>query len=224
MPQTKWHLNHNLNLQVNSSINYKTSVAKKNSGKRRISGCVHMWMTIQENYGYMKLPFSQAQNDMNPPPLVWSQLPSSKTQWERTWPFCHMLHPSCLWKKGSKRPHSFKRIQDNRVEELPPLTGVQLQYLKDSAAPELHDHDELEAHVDMPYRSQKCNAKAATVFFSNKTKSNAPFEVYSRKGSTAKSGTILLRVDAEVMMPVISIWLFPYAFLAVNRNSHSCQF
>lgn len=116
-----------------------------------------------------------------------------------------MLHPSCLRKKGSKRPHSFKRIQDNRVEELPPLTGVQLQYLKDSAAPELHDHDELEAHVDIPYRSHKCNAKAATVVFSNKTKSNALFEVYSRKGSTAKSGTILLRVDAEVMMPVISI-------------------
>lgn len=116
-----------------------------------------------------------------------------------------MLHPLFLRKKGSKRPHSFKRIQDNRVEELPPLTEVQLQYLKDSAAPELRDHDKLEAHVGMPYRSQKCNAKAATVFFSNQTKSNELFEVYSRKGSTAKSGTILLRADAEVMTPVISI-------------------
>lgn len=58
-----------------------------------------------------------------------------------------------------------KRIQDNRVEELAPFTEEQVQKLKGRAAPEQHDWDEPEAHVDMPYGSQKSSAKAATVFF-----------------------------------------------------------
>lgn len=147
MPQTKWHLNHNLHLSKQTLTLTAKPLLLKRKVANRISGFVHMWTTIQEDYDYMKLPFWQAQNDMIPPSLVRPQLPSSKTHWERTGPFYCMLHPLCLRKKGSKRLLSFKRVQDNRVEELPPFTEAQLQYLKGSAAPGRHDRDELEAHV-----------------------------------------------------------------------------
>lgn len=162
MPQTKWHLNHNLHLSccckqtlvlTTKPLLLKKEVTDIEFVAEFICGQLSRRIMVRwtSRFGRHRMAWSFHSSQ------------AAKTR-ERTGSFYHRLHPLCLQRKGSKRPHSFKRIQDNRVEELPHLQRCSCSTWK-TAALQIHNCDELKAHEGMPCGSQMYNAKAATVGF-----------------------------------------------------------
>lgn len=181
MSQTKWHLNHSLHLSCffKQTLVFTTKppwLKRKVANIELVAVFTRGWLS-RKTVVTWSCPFRRHR-------MTWSLC-------------CWYGHSSQAAKLGNDWPLLLQVTSPVPLEE----RQQEASFIQGSAAPELHGCDELGAHMGLPHGRQKCNAKAATLFFFySQTKSKKLFRIYSKKRSTARCGTILLlTVNAELI-------------------------
>lgn len=170
--------------QANTSIHYKTSMAKRKWQTELVAVFTCGWLS-RKTVVTWNCPFSRHRQRAQQPSAACMATAAKQQNWEMTGPFYYFLHPLCLWKKGSKKPHSFKAVL---------LLTAWLWWTRGLCG--------------LPHGNQKCNAKAETLFFAISLKVKNCLE-YILWREVLQTAGLFSCWQSMLNWSISHFWLFP---------------